>query len=90
MAKMGCRPNQRLAQRTGQPDETEEEVVQDSDQSDHSVQVPDSEKSTSRFQRITARRCQSPVLIQNLENGSRKSGGHLITTKQIGINLILM
>lgn len=29
MAKMGCRPNQRPAQRTGQPGETEEEVVQD-------------------------------------------------------------
>lgn len=44
MAKLGCRLNQRLAQRTGKPGETEEEVVQDSDLSDRSVQVPDSEK----------------------------------------------
>lgn len=43
MAKLGCRLNQRLAQRTGQPSETEEEVVPDSDKSDRSVQVPDSE-----------------------------------------------
>ena len=44
MGKMRCAPILRLTQHTGQPDETEEEVVQDSNHSDHSVHVSDNEE----------------------------------------------
>ncbi|VDI54010.1 Hypothetical predicted protein [Mytilus galloprovincialis] len=36
---MKCKPNQSITQRTGQPGETEEEVVQDTNHSDHSLHV---------------------------------------------------
>lgn len=39
MGKMKCKPNQSITQRTGQPGETEEEVVQDTNHSDHSLHV---------------------------------------------------
>ena len=44
MGKMGCAPILRLTQRTGQPEE--EEVVQDSNLSDYSVQVSDNEEGS--------------------------------------------
>ncbi|XP_060086247.1 uncharacterized protein LOC132565620 [Ylistrum balloti] len=46
MTKMACAPILRLTQRTWQPDETEEEVVQDSNQSDYSVHEPDNDRDT--------------------------------------------
>ena len=46
MGKMGCVPILRLTQRTGQPGETEEEVVQDSNHSDNSVHVSDNEEGS--------------------------------------------
>lgn len=70
MAKMGCRPNQRLAQRTGQPDETEEEVVQDSDQSDHSVQVPDSEEVDQQVPEDHSQAMPEPSI--DTKSGERK------------------
>ncbi|XP_063448172.1 uncharacterized protein LOC134727719 [Mytilus trossulus] len=39
MGKMKCKPNRSITQRTGQPGETEEEVVQDTNHSDHSLHV---------------------------------------------------
>lgn len=61
MAKMGCRPNQRLAQGTGQPDDTEEVVVQDSDQSDHSVQVSDSEEFVYSGKHLCSCKSHHPI-----------------------------
>ena len=46
MGNMGCAPILRLTQRTGQPGETEEDEVQDSNHSDHSVQVSDNEEGS--------------------------------------------
>lgn len=39
MREMGCKPNHRLTQRTRQPGETEEGVVQETTHSDRSGQV---------------------------------------------------
>ena len=46
-AKMGCAPTQTQLQRTGSPDQTEEEVVQEEHHSDHSLHVVEEEEVNS-------------------------------------------
>ena len=47
IGKMGCSPIQSLIQRTGQPGETEEEVVQEENHSDHILHVLGNEEDTT-------------------------------------------
>ena len=56
---MGCAPILRLTQCAGQPNEIEDEVVQDSNHSDHSVQVSDNEGSQNDVETAQIERSQN-------------------------------
>ena len=55
---MGCAPILRLTQRAGQPNEEEEEVVQDSNHSDHSIHVSDNEEGSQTMWRQHRKKAQ--------------------------------
>ena len=74
MGKMGCAPILRLTQRTGQPGETEEEVVQDSNHSDHSVHVSDNEEGSQNDVETTQEEGsqQREARVQHVDGTQRK------------------
>jgi hypothetical protein len=73
MGNMGCAPILRLTQRTGQPGETEEEVVQDSNHSDQSAHVSDNDEgSQSEMTTSQEDHSQTEATVQKREVNQRK------------------
>ncbi|XP_062568263.1 uncharacterized protein LOC134230448 [Saccostrea cucullata] len=83
MGRMGCKPDQQLTQRTGQPGETEEEVVQDENHSDRSLHVLGNDEASYSESHDSEDNNQSQSINQQQEMGDNRGADSNIRKKKV-------